>query len=507
MGLWQRFIQAQKSVKQNKSAAQQERLDEHLAVASSNGKWDEAARAIDQGAQSGRLSGGHSALFWAAKANLLPMVERLAPTAGWGEEANGQNALMAACFEGNVEVAKLIAREMPEKALKAVDEFGASALGYAAAADSASVVEELLSLSQKANAFTFGKNMRWQAASVAAAKHNADMVELLIGAGWESDSDKAEAWENERSDDSLAISALYGKSLSTRIVEASQIDHWGNYVMGSIVRLGGEAKKETKAPKLTIRTSERNKRCSVEFLNYLLTADQAAGAPPKKESWAMGLLQTAISKHDSASGALIVDRFPQLAMEALWSGDTPIMVAMDKGMSDLCDKLAPISDLSALGADGRSALRRSIRGLEKHSFTNTVAFTALAKIASQELWDKEEHGIWQDLLDDKQLHWSEEDILQAAMAAASRSSRASLSTALATAVAEGREKIAEFLFPLTNSQENEAAFAREFIQRCSKSEGMSDLVAQRTAVLREAEAIGESARELPASTRAPAKRL
>lgn len=505
MGLWQRFIQARKSGEQNRSAAQQERLDEHLAAASSNGKWDEAASAIDQGAQSGRLSGGHSALFWAAKANLLPMVGRLAPTAGWGEEANGQNALMAACFEGNVDVAKLIAREMPEKALKAVDEFGASALDYAAAADSACVVEELLS--PKANASSFGKNMRWQAASIAASKHNADMVELLIGAGWESDSDKAEAWKNESSDDSLAISALYGKSLSTRIVEASQIDHWGNYVMGSIVRLGGEAKKETKAPKLMIRTSERNKRCSVEFLNYLLTADQAAGAPPKKESWASSVLQTAISKHDSASGALIVDRFPQLATEALWSGDTPIMVAMDKGMSDLCDKLAPISDLSAVGADGRSALRRSIRGLEKHSFTNTVAFTALAKIASQELWDKEEHGIWQDILDDKQLHWSEEDILLAAMAAASRSSRASLSTALATAVAEGREKIAEFLFPLTNSQENEAAFAREFIQRCSKSEGMSDLVAQRTAVLREAEAIGESARELPASTRAPAKRL
>lgn len=504
MGLWQRFIQAQKSVKQNKSAAQQERLDEHLAVASSNGKWDEAARAIDQGAQSGRLSGGHSALFWAAKANLLPMVERLAPTAGWGEEANGQNALMAACFEGNVDVAKLIAREMPEKALKAVDEFGASALGYAAAADSASVVEELLS--PKANAYTFGKNMRWQAASIAAAKRNADMVELLIKAGWESDSDEAEEWERDSCDDSLAISALCGKSLSTRNTEASQTDHWGNYLMASMLRLGGEKKKETKAPELRILTSERNKRCSVEFLSYMLAAEQAAGTP-KKESWDMRVLQTAIGQNDSESGALIIDRFPQLAMTALWNGDTPIMVAMDNGMSDLCDKLAPLSDLSAVGADGRSALRRSIRGLEKHSFTNTVAFTALAKIASQELWDKEEHGIWQDLLDDKQLHWSEEDILLAAMAAASRSSRASLSTALATAVAEGREKIAEFLFPLTNSQENEAAFAREFIQRCSKSEGMSDLVAQRTAVLREAEAIGESARELPASTRAPAKRL
>lgn len=506
MGLWQRFIQARKSVKQNRSAARQERLDEHLAVAAGSGKWDEAARAIDQGAQSGQLSGGHSALFWAAKANLLPMVERLAPTAGWGEEANGQNALMAACFEGNVDVAKLIAREMPESALKEVDEFGASALGYAAAADSASVVEELLSLSQKANVFTFGKNMRWQAASIAAAKRNADMVELLIEAGWESDSDEAEAWTRESSDDSLAISALYGKSLSTRDAGASLTDHWGNYLIASMLRLGGEEKKETKAPELRILTSEKNKRCSVEFLSYMLGADLAAGTP-KKEGWDMRVLQTAIGQNDSESGALIIDRFPQLAMTALWNGDTPIMVAMDNGMSDLCDKLAPLSDLSALGADGRSALRRSIRSLEKYSFTNAVAFTSLAKMAPQELWDKEEAEIWQDILGDKQSHWSEEDILLAAMAAASRGSKASLSTALATAVAEGREKVAEFLFPLTTSQENEAAFAREFLRRCSRSEGMSDLVAQRTAVLREAEAIGESARELPASTKAPAKRL
>lgn len=503
MGVWQSFIQKREVAKHAKSAARQARLDQELAEAASRGKWDEAESAINRGAQSGPPSRGHSALFWAAKANSLPMVERLAPGAVWREEANKQSALMAACSGGSLDVFKAVARAMPPGASSEVDEFGASALSFAAAAQSMSIAEELLS--EKANGCRLGKNIRWQAASVAAALRHAEMVELLIKGGWESDVDQLEAWEEESSGESLAASAICGESMPARRVSESRLSE--HYLMASILGMGRRIQEE-KPPELTILTANKGRGCPVSFLDHLLMADVAPGAPPKKESWAVEAFQIAISKFDSASGELIVDRFPSLPTTAFWNGDTPLMAAMDKGMSNLCDKLAPLSDLAATGSDGRSALRRSISSRGKHSFINTAAFAALAKIAPQELWDREEPEIWRDILCDKQSHWSEEDIQGAAMAAASRGSKASLSMALAIAVAEGREQIAEYLFPFTNSQENEAAFAREFIRRCSTtSEGMSALVAQRTAVLREAEAIAESARERPALARSPAKRL
>lgn len=508
MGLWESFIQSRRAAEKNKIEAAQLRWDKQLASAASSGTWDKAEEAIAQGARSGELINGHSALFWAAKTNNLPMIERLIPRAAWGEEAHGQNALMAACFEGHLEAAMLIAKKMPASALGKRDEFGASALGFAANSGSEALVEGLLSLNASGHAF--GKNMRWQAASIAAADRNPEMVELLAKEGWESDSDQAEDWEANSWRESLAICALSKKSTpaATQNKIFNSLGDWDGCDMTLLAMMSGaKPTHQGEPPVLTIHPSKKSVDNLVDCLGRLIAADLAAGTPPKEEGWATQTIQMAINRYESASGEFIVDRFPAVATETTWSGDTALMLAMDNGMSSLCDKLAPLSDLSAIGSDGRSTLRRSIRRAGKHSVTNSLAFASLAKIVPQQLWDEEEEAVWRDILGPGQPHWGDQDLMLAATAAASRSSQKSLSMALTIAVEEDREQIADFLFPLTNSEMNEAAFAQAFLRRCLKSGGMSALVARRTAVLQEAEAIEGAARELPVSTRAPAKRL
>ena len=282
MALWSSWKAKRAAAREDRQAKEQAAIDKQLAASACEGKWADAHRLFLAGAKSGTLSKGHSALFWAAKANNVMLVEALAPSAHWNAEDRGQNALMAACAGGHEQAAKIL---MLTQARMEEDDRGVSALGFATASGNVALAKALLH--SDSSGWSPGKNQRWEAAKIAAGLHNRIMLDVLSGSGWSQEQDQSESWKSDKFEHSLAGAAIRGAPDFTSC-------HWN-----SMISLWSE---EGQIPRALEFRRSRAEKCSLEILHQALKIDQATGAPDMGEAWILRVFSLSVTR--SAEAAL-----------------------------------------------------------------------------------------------------------------------------------------------------------------------------------------------------------
>ena len=486
-------------------------LNSMLAESCAEGEWDKALAHVRDGAVSGRLHCGHSAIFWAAKAGHKGLVLALAPMAHWGSESDGQTALMAACWLGEIDVVTaLLLSDMPSGQRLTRDSRGTSALDFASAHGGSEIVSALLS-TDFPNGPPPSRNDRWAAAGAAAAFAQTEVLDIFERRGWLDGDDVCEPWRHCQS---LTRCSLDNSSM---VIERATR---GSGRLGGFGIIGcrdedefswldeDEDEDEHGGPALGFRGVFR-KEPGMLVVEQCMRMDQALGSPHFEDWPLQTFFAAALAGNEQACLALIQSH-PLIASSSGSNGNgmTALMAAAGAGMLDATRALLPLSDMAALNEQNMSALACSMCNLRHHSPAASV-FAELAAVADDELWRREEAGIWRDLLTDPP-SWERRDMLLAVSAAAKRSSPKALSAALATAIAEGRAEAVEFLFPRTSMEQNAPALISELIRRSGlggQADAMSELAQRACLSLVESEVLAFAAPELSASPKPAARRI
>lgn len=494
-------------------ARREHELNRSLAIATSNASWDEAEALVKQGAVSGTLYVGHTALFNAARANRVDLVKALAPSAIWpSQESNAedhallherpkaendnQNALMAACANGSLDAVGIILAAAPEILFER-DVHGASCLDFAVFSGNVDLVQELLGSSVGCK--IFGHNDRWQAAAVAAALNNSAMLDFFennplppLGDG---------EWD---SCESLAVCSL---SRTCKVFSEHGEAHLHK------MSAGGDD-WDIYEPALNIAIDylmlEASSGPDVAAVAQAIRMDCSKNAPPREEDWAAKAFSAAVRARCEDTCRSLLAGVPELASASI-KGFSALMLASSAGLLSVCQALAPISNCSALDESGESALSTSLWGIansdDYESDQKAEVFCFLASLVDEAQWLREEDYLWRGLICDQPRHWSDDDVLMTARSAAKRSSPMCLSKALAMAIAEDKPFLVELLYPKTSSANNASAVMAEFIRRCSRNPAMAALVSTAAATLTDVEALTAASPEPVASAKAPSRRL
>lgn len=495
-------------------ARRKDELDRLLSIAACNASWDEAEALVRQGAASGTSHGGHTALFNAARGNRVDLVKALAPSATWPKkdpdapnplyewsdfENDNQNPLMAACANGSLDAARILLASAPPETLLERDVHGASCLDFAVFSGNVDLVQELLGASFGGQ--IFGHHDRWQAAAVAAALNNSNMLDFF-----EKNPASPFAEGNENSGESLAVCALaqtcsvFSEHGSAHFRKKSAyidgIDDWDIYepalniaIDRTLVAFGGP---------------------DVAAVAQALRMDCAKNAPPREEDWPAKAFSAAVRARCEDACHSLLAATPELASASI-DGFSALMLASSAGLLSVCQALAPMSNCSAQDESGESALSLSLWGISSskgyESDPKAEVFSFLASLADEAQWLREEDALWRTLACDQWRHWPDDEVLMAARSAAKRSSPAALSKALAMAIAEDKPLLVELLYPMTNSANNASAVLAEFVRRCSRNPAMAALVATAASTLTDVEALTAASPEPAALVKAPSKRL
>lgn len=503
MGFWTNvFMRGNKPASKRKPF-----LDSHLARAAFNGAWEEAKPLIAQGAVSGGVDGleaGHSALFWAALAGNLEFVRKMNPGADMEQEMLGQTALMAACSRGRLEIAKLL---MSSKARQARDHLGLSALCFAASSGQAELVAALLDPAE--DGWSPGKNERWLAACIAAAMSDAETLSVFEQRGWDRKIDREEEWseEDEWSVESATCAAISGELVFHGFLTREDEDFF-SYTEG--------VSRESWHMQATLAICQKKQMPDASknlVIKKAIELDFSEGAPPAPSDWGVQAF-AASAKHAFSGYEAIMERCPDLATtKSANDGITPLMLAAHYAREFIPLDLLERSCASATDNRGWSAMRHFLAkrvdvfsdGGSKRGSTRPI-FCELGSRMSNDAWAADESQIWRRLIEIGASFWSE-PLVESMKFAISRSSQKSLSRALAIAIAEEARPAMEMLFPLTSTAENSEAIIQEFILRNVKSPEISALVAERSAILREAEELANVTAMKEEGPRLPAKRL
>lgn len=495
-------------------ARREHELNRSLAIATSNASWEEAEALVKQGAVSGTLYVGHTALFNAARANRVDLLKALAPSATWPKqesnpedpallqawsnaENDNQNALMAACSNGSLDAVGILLAAAPPEILLERDVHGASCLDFAVFSGNVDLVQELLVSSLAGQ--SFGHNDRWQAAAVAAALNNSAMLDFFENNPLPPPGDGE--WD---SCESLAVCSLsrtckvfseHGEAHLHKM--SAYIDDWDIY----------EPALNIAIDELTLDACEKP---NVEAIAQAIRMDRSQNAPPLAEDWAAKAFSAAVRARCEDTCSSLLATAPELASASI-KGFSALMLASSAGLLSVCQALAPISNCSAKDESGESALSMSLWGIansdDYESDQKAEVFSFLASLADEAQWLREEDALWKVLICDHPRHWSDDDVLMAARSAAKRSSPVCLSKALAMAIAEDKPLLVELLYPQTNSANNASAVLAEFVRRCSRNPAMATLVATAAATLTDVEALTAASPEPVASAKASSRRL
>lgn len=500
MGFWRDFF-SNTSAPSAEPTPRQARLSGRLAEAAHQRKWESVEKLIKQGAASGELAEGHSALFWAGFWGNAEAAASMAPTARWANEADGQTPLMAACAGGHVAAASIL---MSTQAKKLRDASGLGALGFAAASGSAELVEKLLKPCD--DGWEHGKNERWQAAAIAAAMFELGPLEAFEKRGWAEPRDMDEKWQ-WNGVESLAWCAIagaveHGSFASTESMRSLFIkdgDHPELVDGWPILAICQKTLKDAAGPKTEAAIK---KAAELDF---------SLGAPEMPEDWGMRSFSLALD-HFRDSYCAIVAKCPELpAMKRPADGATALMLAIQQRRLAIPEDLLAKSSfdetdnlgLSALAYFARSGRVRDRRGFASH---DASAFMTLARESPSDIWAAAEDSVWESLIGIGGKRPTEE-LLAEMRIAVERTSPRGLSRAMVFAVVQGAQGAVELLFPLTSTEENNKAFIEDFMRKNVKDNAMAALVEQKAALLREVEEIQEASPVGASTTKGAARRL
>ena len=450
------------------AAEERSKLEDSLAHACLDKKWEEAAALIAAGATGSGEASRHSALFWVACGEgPLDLAKALlhARDASF-QERQGQTPLMAAACHGNIAMAELL---LASGEVDHVDFWGSAALVYAAANGHGEMASLLLSAGAEATE---------RALKMAAFSGSIETAKALLDRAPRSLAATA----------GLCEAAVMGMTCQVKLRRSGPNPR-------DIMKFGFDGCPALINPSLP----SIHKRCSVEMLRLAISFQEGPEAVADRA--------TALMVAAKAGEEIAVKELCGLgvAHEVGPGGDFALGLAAERGSKQCVRILLSASDggekaskqmaiaVAMAAREGQFSCARIIWGEMPNDSRSEVGKEILKRVAARALPPESAEG---------------RDGLALAMMAASEAEAMDISQALMEAIKAGNVKMADALFPLSDPGANAVA-AMEDLARWAKGatepQGvlMSALVTSRARSMMEAQEIERAA--IPKSAKDPAR--
>lgn len=441
------------------------KMDDSFADSCLDQAWDEAAAKLAAGASGRGGASRHSALFWIASGNgPLELAMAVIPTLDAEfKERQGQSPLMAAASNGNLAMAEIL---LPLGGIGDKDDRDCDPLLHAAANGRAKMVGLLLA----AGAVVTEKSLQ-----IAVYSGSLETAEALL----------AGAPSSLMATSPLASAAVMGMTCEIKPIRKANSPR-------DIMKFGFDS-----CPALAdAGVAWIGKRGSLEMLRLAMSFDQG----PLASSDGATALMVAAKAGEARAVRELVGLGGVHAQGR--SGDFALGLAAVKG-SEACVKIL----LAASAATPLAEKQMASAAMDAAREGNL----SCARIIWDKLSSSSRQGARKDILDSaaRSRHATEDkdaqDGLALAMMAAAGASPIEISQALVAAVKAGNVKLADALFPLSDTGSNALAAFEDLARSSKASQQMSALVSLRAHSMMEEEELARASQFKTKSSEEPAR--